>query len=54
MSLMGGEKKENLKFGMGQNLDQSIMFWQISDWIIQRRGQKERKKMFKNKLIAAT
>lgn len=48
------EKKKKPKFGMGQSLDQSIMLWWISDWIIQKRGQRERKKMLKNKLITAT
>lgn len=39
---------------MGHNLDQSIMLWWVSDWIIQKRGQRGKKKIFKNKLITAT
>lgn len=30
------------------------MLWWVSDWIIQKRGQREKKKIFKNKLITAT
>jgi hypothetical protein len=54
VSLIGREKLKKLKFEMGHNLDQSIMLWWVSDWIIPKRGQRERKKIFKNKLIAAT
>lgn len=54
VSLIGREKLKKLKFEMGHNLDQSIMLWWVSDWIIPKRRQRERKKIFKNKLIAAT
>ena len=52
-SLIRG-KKEDVEIWNGQHLDQSIMLEWISDWIIQKRGLRERKKMFKNKLMTAT
>ena len=54
MSLIGREKLKKLKFEMGHNLDQSIMLWWVSDWIIPKRRQRERKKIFKNKFWQAT